>query len=453
MTAATLRQALEALREALARRSVDRPCLVRVPAPLARPERVWDADPRAPAVFWATAEGAWAGLGAAAVVAAEGADALTAAGAGLARVQAAGWDAGGGPPPLLFGGAAFATPGGAAGPWKGFGDARFVLPRWTYRLAAGRAELALALPPGPHAEAALAGELAAVFEVLAAAPPPWRARGAIEPREDGQRTWAAAVAAAQQAIAAGGLHKVVLVRRTEVRLPSTPPGSVLLGRLGEEGDGLFRFGFRLGGAVFAGVSPELLVARRGPEVRAEALAASVPRPPAAAAATEAELAARLLADAKQRHEHELVVEAVCRDLRPVCRELAAPAAPAVRALRHLLHLSTPVVGTLAHPLSLLELAARLHPTPAVAGEPREAAMAFIAAHERHPRGWFSGPVGRVTPEGEGELAVALRSVLVRGRTAYVYAGAGIVAGSRAELELAETRAKARTCLAALGVHA
>lgn len=86
-------------------------------------------------------------------------------------------------------------------------------------------------------------------------------------------------------------------------------------------------------------------------------------------------------------------------------------------------------------------------------DPRAPAMAFIAAHERHPRGWFSGPVGRVTPEGEGELAVALRSVLVRGRTAYVYAGAGIVAGSRAELELAETRAKARTCLAALGVHA
>lgn len=80
-------------------------------------------------------------------------------------------------------------------------------------------------------------------------------------------------------------------------------------------------------------------------------------------------------------------------------------------------------------------------------------MEFLTAHERHPRGWFSGPVGRVTADGDGELAVALRSVLARGREAFVYAGAGIVAGSQPEVELAETRAKARTCLAALGVHA
>lgn len=448
--------ALQVLRAALERRAAARPCRLTLPAPLAPPERVWDAAPAAPATFWETAEGVWAGLGEAVVVEGAGADRLLAIAAGLERLRASGWEVDGepsGPSPSFFGGAAFAAAAGTTAPWEGFGDARFVLPRWTYHRTSNRAKLTLALPPGSTPVDELADELSAILCALAAPaaePPP--EEGAAALREEEEQAWIAGVEAARAAIDAGRFSKVVLVRRTDVRLASCQPGSSLLRRLGEEGTGLFRFGLRLGGAVFVGASPELLVARRGAEVRAEALAASVPRPPDADAAAEEALAARLLADAKQRHEHDLVVEAVCRELRSVCHQLAAPANPEVRVLRHLLHLSTPVLGTLAKEVGVLELAARLHPTPAVAGEPRAEAMAFITACERHPRGWFSGPVGRVGLDGDGELAVALRSALVRGREAFVYAGAGIVAGSHADVELAETRAKARTCLAALGVH-
>lgn len=454
---AAVTPALESLRAALERRAAARRWLLTLPVPVAPPERVWDAIPAAPATFWETAEGAWAGLGEAVVVEGSGADRLRAIAAGLDRLRDTGWELGSewtGSGPSFFGGAAFAAAAGTAAPWEGFGDARFVLPRWTYRIACGEAELTLALPPGPTPVDELGDELSTILCVLAATPVELRQEDeAVELRDEEEQAWVASVEEARASIDAGRFHKVVLVRRTDVRLASCVPGSALLGRLGDEGTGLFRFGFRRGDAVFVGASPELLVARRGREVRAEALAASVPRPADADAAAEEALAARLLADAKQRHEHDLVVDAVRRVLGPACAALAAPATPEVRVLRHLLHLSTPVLGTLAREVGVLELAARLHPTPAVAGEPREEAMEFLTAHERHPRGWFSGPVGRVTLEGEGELAVALRSALVRGREAFVYAGAGIVAGSQPEVELAETRAKARTCLAALGVHA
>lgn len=453
--APTAAAAAAALRAALAGRESGRTRLVVLPAGVAPAELLWGADPAAPATFWETSEGTWAGLGEAMALEGAGPDRLRQVAAALERVRVAGWETNRqppAPPPAFFGGAAFAPGAAAAAGWAGFGDARFVLPRWTYHLAGGRAELTLALRPGPARLDELEGELAAILRALRA-PPPGRdaAGGVVGLREEDEESWGARVAAVRAAIAAGRVRKVVLVRRTEVRLASRPAGGALLGRLGGEGAGLYRFGFRRGGAVFAGASPELLVARRGAEVRAEALAASVPRPAGADSREVAALAARLLADAKQRHEHELVVEALRRELRPLCRGLVAPAAPEVRALRRLLHLSTPVRGTLAAEVPLLELAARLHPTPAVAGEPRAEALEFLARHEGHPRGWFAGPVGRVTADGDGELAVALRSVLVRGRRAFVYAGAGIVAGSRAEAELAETRVKAHTCLAALGV--
>lgn len=454
---ATAARAFEALGTALARRPALRPWLAAIPAPLAPPERVWDAIPAATATFWETAGSCWAGLGETVVLQGAGVERLREIAGAIEGVRAAGWVDDGGTSAgdlCFFGGAAFTPAAAADPPWEGFGDARFVLPRWTYRVVEGRAWLVLALWPDPGTTGDLAGELSAILAALLAPGEGWAEDEAgMELREEDESSWRLSVDAARAAIDAGRFDKVVLVRRTHVRLASGRPESALLRRLGDEGQGLFRFGFRLGGSAFVGASPELLVARSGRQVRAEALAASLPRPSDADLAAEQRLASRLLADGKQRLEHALVVGAVRRALGPVCRELVAPATPEVRVLRHLLHLSTPVVGELASDVPLLELAARLHPTPAVAGEPRAEALEFLARHERHARGWFSGPVGRVTAGGEGELAVALRSALVRGCEAFVYAGAGLVAGSQADAELAETRAKARTCLAALGVQA
>ncbi|MCU0309162.1 MAG: isochorismate synthase, partial [Thermoleophilia bacterium] len=417
-----------------------------------------DALPGETAVLWEP-PGAptWAGVGVAEAFRNDGPRRLAAVqervAARLAGAEVRALGDGVGAELTVFGGAAFTSGGASAGPWAGFGDACFVLPRWTYRRNGAGATLTLALAPGAPAAERLLGEAERILEALVAPAPEttppdlegWQA-------EDDEEAWRRQVAAAHAAIAAARLHKVVLVRRTVVVMDAPPDAATLLRRLRSTDDGLYRFGFRFGEAAFVGASPELLVARRGQKVWSEALAASIPRPPSADAGAEGELAASLLGDPKQRWEHALVVDAVRRSLAPVCRSLELPEEPEVRVLPHLLHLSTPIRGVLAAPVALGELARLLHPTPAVGGEPSDAALAFLERHEPSPRGWFAGPVGRITAGGDGELAVALRSALVRGREAHVYAGAGIVAASDAESELRETRAKARTCLAALGVR-
>jgi isochorismate synthase EntC len=192
------------------------------------------------------------------------------------------------------------------------------------------------------------------------------------------------------------------------------------------------FLFRRGGATFFGATPELLVAARGTHLSTEALAGT--RRPE-------ETMEDLEQSDKNRREHAIVVEAIVEALAPLCRRLEV-APTRIRRLRGLSHLATSISGELPAPLHLMELAARLHPTPA---------LDFLAGQEKEPRGWYAGPIGYFDDRGDGELRVALRSAIVCGRRATLYAGAGIVAGSAAPAELEEMKAKAAPMLAALGV--
>jgi isochorismate synthase EntC len=99
---------------------------------------------------------------------------------------------------------------------------------------------------------------------------------------------------------------------------------------------------------------------------------------------------------------------------------------------------------------MLALAEVIHPTPAVGGEPRDLALELIAEHEGFERGWYAGPIGWVDAGGDGELAVALRSGLVAGTEATLFAGCGIVADSSPDGEWEESRVKLRTVAGALG---
>ena len=110
------------------------------------------------------------------------------------------------------------------------------------------------------------------------------------------------------------------------------------------------------------------------------------------------------------------------------------------------HLATAVHAQLADPLSAVELAGILHPTPAVGGEPDAVAQAAIAELEDLDRGWYAGPVGWMDAAEDGEFCVALRSALLRDRTAHLFAGAGIVADSDPAAELAETELKLEALL-------
>ena len=145
----------------------------------------------------------------------------------------------------------------------------------------------------------------------------------------------------------------------------------------------------------------------------------------------------------------MVVRALRDALAEVCAEVEAPEAPRLLRLEGIQHLETPISGTLRRAGGVLDLVGRLHPTPAVAGAPRAEALAWLAAHEEIERGWYAGPVGAVHRDGGGEFCIALRSALLRGKTARLFAGAGIVDGSRPDAELRETRLKLRAMLGAL----
>ena len=177
---------------------------------------------------------------------------------------------------------------------------------------------------------------------------------------------------------------------------------------------------------FVGATPELLVARRGRSVVSNPLAGTVAR--AADPSEDRAAAERLLASRKDLLEHAPVVDAVRDALAPVCDELSVDASPALLGTGTVWHLSTSVRGTLRGPApSALELAARLHPTPAVCGTPRDAAMAAIGRLEAIDRTLYGGIVGWMDADGDGEWAVVLRCAEIQGRIALLFAGAGIVA--------------------------
>lgn len=208
-----------------------------------------------------------------------------------------------------------------------------------------------------------------------------------------------------------------------------------------------------GGAMrrLVGASPELLVSKRGPSVSSHPLAGSARRSPDL---SQDETAAQaLLTSDKDLREHALVVEAIMDALAPWCSELRAPPAPALVSTRTMWHLGTRIEGRLHRPneVSAAELAALLHPTPAVCGAPRDRAAAMIRELEAYDRGFYAGALGWTNAGGDGAWYVALRCAEVCGAEAHLYAGAGIVDGSDPVAEADETSGKFQAVLRALGV--
>jgi salicylate biosynthesis isochorismate synthase len=251
------------------------------------------------------------------------------------------------------------------------------------------------------------------------------------------------------AVRSGALEKVVVARDHVFRGPGAASPDAVFEALASRHPRCCSFLIRRGDAAFVGASPERLVRVARAEVRADALAGSAPR--GATLDRDARLARDLLESKKEQEEHAVVVRALRDALEPLCSDLVVPEAPRVRALAGIQHLHTPVTGRLRPDvdLPLLALAERVHPTPAVAGAPRESALAWLGAHEELDRGWYAGGVGWMDLRGQGELFVALRSALLREGEARLFAGAGIVADSDARAELRETQLKLRAVLGAL----
>ncbi|MFY1652926.1 isochorismate synthase [Solwaraspora sp. WMMB762] len=263
--------------------------------------------------------------------------------------------------------------------------------------------------------------------------------------------------AVRQAVAmlrAGELDKVVLARCLQVDVDQPVDVPSLLHALAWRDPRGNTYAVDLpGGRTLLGASPELLVSRLDGQVVANPLAGSLPR--AADPAEDRRRAAALRASVKDRREHAFVVDAVVEALRPYLHQVRVPAGPpTVVPTASMWHLSTRVTGQVIDPdVSALQLAAALHPTPAVCGTPVDAARTVISRLEPFDRDFYAGMVGWVDDAGDGEWVVGIRCAQVTGQSLRLYAGAGIVADSTPEAELAETAAKFRTMLTAMGVPA
>lgn len=259
--------------------------------------------------------------------------------------------------------------------------------------------------------------------------------------------WRDLVGRATEAMAAAGpegLRKVVLAREILVEADRPFDRARLLDRLRRTFPGCYLY--LVDG--FLGASPELLVGRSGDVVRAQPMAGTAPR--GGDPASDARLAAGLLASATYRHEHQITIDMVFDTLLPWCSYLDYEPEPSVVGVANVQHLATLVEGRLSQPTpSVLELVGALHPTPAVNGWPREAAQAWIAEHEGFDRGRYAGTVGWVDARGSGTFAVSIRGADVDGTTARVCAGNGIVATSDPATELAETQSKLQAMLSTL----
>lgn len=268
-------------------------------------------------------------------------------------------------------------------------------------------------------------------------------------------TYVAGVKEALARFARGELDKVVLSRTLEVDCDKTLDVKELLNNLEARNPNAYTFAIKLGDGekfrTLIGASPELLISRQGNRIVANPLAGTEPR--SDNPAVDQARAEQLFASAKDRYEHALVIRAVVAALKPFCKELHVPSEPSLISTPTLWHLSTRIEGVLENPeTSSLELALAMHPTPAVCGYPTDKARAAIKDIEGYDRGLFTGMVGWCDSSGDGEWVVTIRCAEVEQKSIRLYAGAGVVAGSSPEKELAETGAKFNTMLNAMGIH-
>jgi menaquinone-specific isochorismate synthase len=242
------------------------------------------------------------------------------------------------------------------------------------------------------------------------------------------------------------LRKVVLSRQVTAELTGPLRLAAVLRRMRAHEPHCTIFSFPVPEGTFFGASPELLVARSGDRVSCHPLAGTIAR--GATARSDADAQERLAASPKERVEHRYVTEEIAAVLGPYCAELTVPEVPSLVTFRSVAHLGTRIEGRLRSPVSVLDLLAALHPTPAVGGTPRDEALATMAAGEPVPRGYWAGPVGWVDAGGDGEWMIGIRSALVGidDRTVTLHAGAGIVADSDPADEAAETNVKLATVL-------
>jgi isochorismate synthase len=338
--------------------------------------------------------------------------------------------------PILLGGFSFADDTR----WE-VGPGRLVLPELTYVRRDGRAAWIRSTGVGPDTdiddvEATLTRELAHLAQLGGGWRPPLPVPPA-HPVDPGDQEYPKMVRQALDAIERGQVDKLVVARAADLEPPFDLIG--VLATLRERYPGCVTFAFRFGQEVFIGATPELLVRVRHGRLQTAAVAGTAPR--GEGFEEDHALGMSLLSSEKDRREHGYVYGEIRARLAKAGVHLDDLRAPEILKLAGLQHLWTRITGDVPDGTSLLGIVGALHPTPAVAGLPVDVSRRWLIDHENLDRGWYAGPIGFLDSSGDGEFHVALRSAHIDSDRARLFAGAGVVAGSKPERELAETELK------------
>ena len=379
--------------------------------------------------------------------------------AGIAcRNAGNGWraEAGGArPAPRFYGGFSFRDDHVPRDFWAGFPRARFLLPELELEQDGDAVRLTAQAMVSPHEDVAtvrdqLRARLDYTMKGMARAARSGdgaRSHPAARLRS-GRRGWRRAVEEILAAIEGGGVEKAVLARILDVSTTAAIDPVDVLAYLRHENHDAHVFFFEPApGSPIVGAAPESLASVRGDRFRATAVAGSVSR-----GATDEEqraLAHQLLTSRKDGIEHAFTVRDMVARLGPLTRLVEVEEQPHVLTLARIQHLETRIKAVLQSGVSVLDVVAALHPTPAVCGLPRDAALDLLANHEPFERGWYAGPVGWFDTSGDGVFVPALRTAVARSTTWRLFAGAGIVPGSHPDSEWDETGIKFQPVLRAL----
>ena len=362
--------------------------------------------------------------------------------------------------PVLFGGFAFDPLSPRTQLWAEFPGGLLILPRFLLSYSANYVTLTInrMIRASDNVEQsaqeieACVRHLQAAIERAALTIPREERSGHLSIHEIRPASeWMEMVANIAGMIQHGAFEKVVLARDIQVRLDDPAEAfdiSIALQRLRESYPVAYVFAVQRGERFFMGATPERLVQAQDGQIHTMALAGTTRR--GETEEEDTQLGTELLQSEKNYNEHAVVVAMVREALEKHCTNVRVSAKPQLLKLKNVQHLETPITGELIPGRCILNVIADLHPTPAVGGFPCDAALEAIRNTEKLDRGWYAGPLGWVGTSGHGEFAVAIRSGLVDGRKATLFAGNGIVAGSDPQAEYEESRLKFEVMLRGLG---
>ncbi|PLR98257.1 isochorismate synthase [Bacillus sp. T33-2] len=353
--------------------------------------------------------------------------------------------------PAMFGGFSFDPLKEKTSLWSKFADSLFHIPKYMLSVIDGEAYFTTNVVCTPHDDKTLYEKIITERQAIVSRSDnytPFSQPELGNKEEIAPESWKKAVEEVVATLGSGELKKVVLARELKLYFRDEIYIEAVLERLIQEQQESFIFAFESNGDCFIGATPERLLKKNESGVFSACLAGSTAR--GKTPEEDRFLGDSLLNDEKNLIEHQYVVEMISEAMRQTCDEVVLPNKPQLMKMKYIQHLYTPVLGKNRDGTSLLQIAGRLHPTPALGGLPQQLAVEKIRDVEKLDRGMYAAPIGWMDYEGNGEFAVAIRSGLLKGREASLFAGCGIVADSDPDNEYTETNIKFRPMLSALG---